>query len=66
MLSERQKSVLSLAAAGLTNQEIGRRLAITHSTVREHLLAIRRSLRALNTTHAVAIAVSRQLIDFAA
>ena len=64
VLSPRQREALSLAARGLTDIESARAMQVAPRTVREHLRAARLKLRAVNTTHAVAIALSRQLISF--
>lgn len=56
-LSRRETEALILAARGLTAFEIGRRMAIAERTVKDHLYAAREKLGALNTTHAVAIAL---------
>lgn len=40
ILSQREKEVLALAASGLTNGAIGRRLGISERTVRKHLSAV--------------------------
>lgn len=67
-ISERQLDCLRLAAQGQTDQVIARQLLrkdgqpISVRTVRAHLQAARAALGALNTTHAVAIALSRRLI----
>jgi len=39
-LSDREREVLSLVAAGLANKQIGRRLGITEKTVKTHLTSI--------------------------
>src|SRR5687768_11715567 len=67
-LSERQRQVLSYAAQGYTDLAIARRLVkpdgqpVKARTVRAHLQAVRVTLGALNTTHAVAIAIAVGLI----
>ena len=40
MLTTRQDEIVSLIAAGLTNQEIANRLGITPTTVSEHIANI--------------------------
>ncbi len=62
-LSPRQLEILSLAAQGLLDREIAERLQITGSTVRQHLCKIHHRLKARNTTHAVAIALERHIIQ---
>lgn len=63
-LSPRQTEVLGLAARGLTAREIALRLMIEPDTVGTHLALARKMLGALNTTHAVAIAIIAGLIEF--
>jgi len=58
-LSPRQRQVLTLAADGMTKDEIGRTLFIMEATVRRHMTDLREKLGARNTAHAVAIAVRR-------
>lgn len=62
-LSFRQRQVLCFAAQGLTVGEIGRKLGVARQTVAKHLRLARRSLEALNTTHAVALALHHNLIE---
>ena len=62
-LPERQAEALSLAALGLTILGIAHQMQIKPRTVRAHLQRTRRSLGALNTTHAVAIAMKYELIE---
>ncbi|CAM5492900.1 hypothetical protein GCM10010329_69370 [Streptomyces spiroverticillatus] len=52
-LTARQREVLYLLAAGLTNAEISRRLGITGDTVKEHVRAV---MRRLDVPHRVAAA----------
>ena len=56
-LTPQQESVLELAAQGLTNDEIGRRLFITESTVRFHLGKLRETFGARSKTELVAKAI---------
>jgi DNA-binding NarL/FixJ family response regulator len=58
-LSERELEVLALAAAGLTNREIGRRLSITEGTVKNHVSAVLSKLRLRDRTQAVLFARER-------
>lgn len=53
-LSERERAVLRLVAAGLTNQEIARELTIALDTVKAHLKHISEKLGAANRAQAVA------------
>lgn len=63
VLTARQSQVLGLAARGLTMGCIATRLGVTARTVHKHLGAARAKLGALNTTHAVALAVYYRLIQ---
>jgi DNA-binding NarL/FixJ family response regulator len=62
-LTDREREALSLAAMGWTTRAIARRLSVAERTAKAHLQAAREKLDAQNTTHAVAIALSRRLID---
>jgi DNA-binding NarL/FixJ family response regulator len=53
MLTDRQRDVLQCLSAGLPNKEIARSLGISEGTVKIHLAAIFRALRARNRTEAV-------------
>jgi DNA-binding NarL/FixJ family response regulator len=58
-LSDRELEVLALAAAGLTNREIGYRLSITEGTVKNHISAVLSKLRLRDRTQAVLFARER-------
>lgn len=62
-LTPRELEVLSLAALGLTSKGIAKRLSIAEVTAKKHSQAACRTLGAANITNAVAIAVSRHLIQ---
>lgn len=62
-LTPRERQVLSLVAIGLTNGEIGRRLYISETTVKTHLLRIFGKLGVSDRTAAVTTAMARGLID---
>jgi len=62
LLTERQRAVLRLVAAGLSNKQIARSLAITERTVKFHVTAILVKLEADNRAQAVAVAVQRGLL----
>lgn len=62
LLTPRQLEALALAAAGSTDAGIGLAMGCTQRTARAHLQGARDRLGALNTTHAVAIAIARRLI----
>jgi two-component system response regulator DesR len=53
MLTEREREVLELIAAGSTNREIAERLFLSPHTVKEHTSALYRKLRARNRAEAV-------------
>jgi DNA-binding CsgD family transcriptional regulator len=62
-LSPRQTDVLTLAAAGCTERETGRRLGIATATVRGNLARARERLGARSTCQAVALAVALGMIE---
>jgi DNA-binding NarL/FixJ family response regulator len=53
LLTEREREVLDLIAAGSTNREIAERLFISPHTVKEHTSAVYRKLQARNRAEAV-------------
>jgi DNA-binding NarL/FixJ family response regulator len=53
-LTDRERDVLDLVAAGLGNHEIARRLALSEKTVRNHVSAIMTKLQVQNRAGAVA------------
>jgi two-component system response regulator DesR len=53
LLSEREREVLDLIAAGSTNREIAQRLYLSPHTVKEHTSALYRKLHARNRAEAV-------------
>jgi DNA-binding CsgD family transcriptional regulator len=61
-LSPRETDVLSLLATGLSRARAAERLEISEHTLRAYIESARLKLGALNTTHAVASALSRGLI----
>lgn len=62
-LTEREKEVLGHVVAGLSNKEIGARLAITESTVKRHLHSILEKLHLENRVQAAAYALRTGLVD---
>ncbi|HEY0797079.1 MAG TPA: response regulator transcription factor [Acidisarcina sp.] len=62
-LSPREQDVLLMMAKGLTNKEIGRVLAISQFTVRNHVNHILEKLEASDRTEAVAIAMQQGIIS---
>lgn len=61
-LTSREREILVLAANGLTNAAIARRLYLAEETVKTHLTRTSRKLGTVSRTHAVATAMRRQLI----
>jgi DNA-binding NarL/FixJ family response regulator len=62
LLSARERGVLRLVAAGLSNRQIGETLSISERTVKFHVTAIFNKLGAENRAQAVAIAAGRGLL----
>ncbi|ABA24921.1 two component transcriptional regulator, LuxR family (plasmid) [Trichormus variabilis ATCC 29413] len=61
-LTGREQEILSLLAAGKTNQEIAHQLCIAPGTVRVHIHAILQKLEVSDRTQAVLVALQKQLI----
>ena len=61
-LSERERAVLCLVAAGLTSKQIARELTITERTVQFHVTGLLNKLGAESRAQAVAIAAERGLL----
>ncbi|MBE9007299.1 response regulator transcription factor [Fortiea sp. LEGE XX443] len=61
-LTQREQEILSLLAAGKTNQEIAVILYITPGTVRVHVHAILQKLEVSDRNQAVVVAVQKRLI----
>ena len=59
VLSAREREVLDLVAAGLTNAEIGGRLGLTEKTVKHHMTNVLGKLRVSSRVEA-AVLVSRE------
>jgi two-component system nitrate/nitrite response regulator NarL len=62
-LSPRETGVLGLVAEGLTNKEIGAKLAIEENTVKNHLKNILGKLHLQNRVQAAAFAIQKGLIS---
>ncbi|MHA6720990.1 response regulator [Sphingomonas sp. RS6] len=62
-LTEREVSVLSLAAHGNSNKQIAARLELSEETIKGHMKALFSKLGASDRTHAVTIAARRGLIE---
>jgi DNA-binding NarL/FixJ family response regulator len=61
-LSDRERSVLRLVAAGMSNKQIARSLTITERTVKFHVTSILNKLGVDNRAQAVAVALERGLL----
>ncbi|MFQ5874735.1 MAG: response regulator [Dehalococcoidia bacterium] len=62
-ITPRQTQVLELAAAGLCNKEIGCRLGVKETTIKNQMTSVMQRLDANDRTHAVMIAVRKGLIS---
>ena len=62
-LSDREREVLALMTKGVSNREIGERLYISSSTVKNHVSNILSKLGAVSRTQAVAMAVEQHLVE---
>jgi DNA-binding NarL/FixJ family response regulator len=62
-LTSREVSVLQYVAAGLSNRDVARALAISEDTVKVHMKSIMSKLDAKGRTHAASIAVRRGIIS---
>ncbi len=62
-LTDREFDVLALMIKGLNNREIGEKLVISSSTVKNHVSSILSKLETTSRTHAVALAVEHKLIE---
>ncbi|WP_309141037.1 helix-turn-helix domain-containing protein [Novosphingobium sp. G106] len=61
-LTDRELQILEAIADGWSAKETARILGITPRTVECHIDAVRMKLRARNRTHAIAIALARELL----
>ncbi|MEU2852574.1 response regulator transcription factor [Streptomyces syringium] len=61
-LTSRERDVLNAVADGLSNADIGKRLAIAEATVKTHLLRVFAKLAVSDRTHAVVTALERGLL----
>lgn len=62
-LTRRERDVLTLVVAGLSNQEIASRLYLSQGTVRLHVSNMLRKLEAPNRTAAAMLAVQNGLVE---
>lgn len=61
-ITARERETLLLAANGHTNRAIARAMGLTEETVKTRMVKVRRKLRAVDRTHAVAIAMALGLL----
>jgi NarL family two-component system response regulator LiaR len=61
-LTDREREVLALMIEGLNNREIGEKLVISSSTVKNHVSSILSKLETTSRTQAVALAVEHQIL----
>lgn len=62
-LTDREREVLLLMIEGLNNREIGERLVISSSTVKNHVSSILSKLETTSRTQAVALAVEHKIVE---
>jgi DNA-binding NarL/FixJ family response regulator len=62
-LAEREREILTLLATGFDNVEIGRRLHLSASTVKQHVSRLFQKLGVENRVQAVAYAIRAGLVD---
>lgn len=65
LLTPRQRSILELAAAGLTNAQIARRLFLSVATVERHCTLAYRALGVRNRAQALGLLAARGVVDIA-
>jgi two-component system response regulator DevR len=63
LLTGRERDVLRLLVAGLSNRDIGKRLYLSPDTVKTHLGNIYRKLGVEGRTQAVVVALQKKLLD---
>jgi DNA-binding CsgD family transcriptional regulator len=61
-LTERQQACLQLTAAGYGNDQVARRLGVSHRTIVSDLRRARDQLGARSTSHACALAVHHGIV----
>jgi DNA-binding NarL/FixJ family response regulator len=62
-LTKREVDVLNLVAVGITDKQIGKRLAISAETVHKHVAKIRKKMSARSRTEAAVRAIREGLLD---
>ena len=65
-LTERERGVLKLAAAGLNNQQIAQQLCVSRGSVKAYVSSLLHKLQVTHRAEAVAIAAREGLLDGAA
>ncbi len=63
LLNQRERQVLQLLADGLTNEQIGKQVCLSKSSIKYHNKAIFRKLGVSNRTEAVKVAAEQALIS---
>ncbi len=61
-MTEREREILKLMVEGLSNNEMAKRLFVSHSTIKFHVSNILSKLGAASRTEAVAVAVKNNLV----
>lgn len=61
-LTARETQILKLMAAGHGSEAIGDKLQLSKRTVETHLLNARKKIGALNTAHALVLALKQKII----
>lgn len=62
-LTDREREILALMIEGLNNREIGERLVISSSTVKNHVSSILSKMNTTSRTQAVALAVEHKILE---
>ncbi len=62
-LSEREVKVLTLIAKGCSNKEMADQLGVSAATIKNHVANLMVKLNAQDRTHAVTVALERNIID---
>jgi len=62
-LTQRELDVLTLMIKGLNNHQIGEKLSLSSSTIKNHVSNILSKLGTDSRTHAVAVAIERKIVD---
>jgi DNA-binding NarL/FixJ family response regulator len=62
-LTDHERSLLRLLAAGYTNTEIGEELFLAPKTIERQVATVTRKLGARNRSHAAALAVANKIVE---